>query len=399
MFESIAIKKKQFGDSRIDEGFLIESLLFYKKVYIMADEFVLNDLFKICGFDLLKKLIKDDRIELKIRENYLGTMQFPDGKNFKYNVNVVTSDKSNSRNILYRTIQNITRNSTKSIKLTDDFLGMSSPYKYSEDITDTIRGDFANEPFMQRLFAESLNNIIPDLSLNSHEVECKIEKDGSFESFDAYGLKSNIDFDDLTLRYQKQTGKEYIINPSGIILDLAELRGDLSISTELNTGLVTDTLSSLAIDSSIQDLFGKLDTEQKGMDNFQEIVLDDFIDIGETIRTGKCKFSDFILIIEKADKFKDWLSKVDEDSNLINEYYSALKEGTWLDKHVPKALRFSAFTGAGIGLDLLLTGGIGTVAGITLGAIDSFLLDNLIKGWKPDQFVNKDLKSNLITKK
>jgi hypothetical protein len=32
--------------------------------------------------------------------------------------------------------------------------------------------------------------------------------------------------------------------------------------------------------------------------------------------------------------------------------------------------------------------GLGTSAGISVGAADSLLLDRLIKGWKPNQFID-----------
>jgi len=50
------------------------------------------------------------------------------------------------------------------------------------------------------------------------------------------------------------------------------------------------------------------------------------------------------------------------------------------------------FTGAGIGIDALGAGGIGTSIGVALSAADQFLLDRLIKGWKPNQFIEDELR-------
>ena len=47
----------------------------------------------------------------------------------------------------------------------------------------------------------------------------------------------------------------------------------------------------------------------------------------------------------------------------------------------------------GLAVDALGAGGLGTAANVALSAVDSFLADKLIKGWKPHQFVEGDLKS------
>ena len=43
----------------------------------------------------------------------------------------------------------------------------------------------------------------------------------------------------------------------------------------------------------------------------------------------------------------------------------------------------------------MATGGIGTAVGLGLGALDTFYLDKLISGWKPNQFIEDDVKELL----
>jgi hypothetical protein len=42
---------------------------------------------------------------------------------------------------------------------------------------------------------------------------------------------------------------------------------------------------------------------------------------------------------------------------------------------------------------VLATGGIGTAVGLGLSVGDAFLLDKIIKGWKPNVFVENELKN------
>jgi hypothetical protein len=50
------------------------------------------------------------------------------------------------------------------------------------------------------------------------------------------------------------------------------------------------------------------------------------------------------------------------------------------------------FSGAGLILDHALTGGIGTAIGMGLGLADTFLIDKLLRGWKPNSFVDIQIK-------
>ena len=73
-------------------------------------------------------------------------------------------------------------------------------------------------------------------------------------------------------------------------------------------------------------------------------------------------------------------------------YLRAVQELDWVDKLPAKPLRWFQFTLAG-GLIANLQPPRGTIASTALGAADAFLFDKLIKGWKPNQFVQGPLKS------
>jgi hypothetical protein len=85
------------------------------------------------------------------------------------------------------------------------------------------------------------------------------------------------------------------------------------------------------------------------------------------------------------------LTKKSPESDLIKEYYAEVTKETVADKLPGKTARFSVFTGLGLAADAVLTGGLGTVTGVSLGALDTFYLDKLLAGWKPNQFIDDQL--------
>lgn len=104
-------------------------------------------------------------------------------------------------------------------------------------------------------------------------------------------------------------------------------------------------------------------------------------------------FSSVVKLLDSADKFRHWLHTQPPDSSLLRAYYQETVKETWVEKLPAKSTRWSIFTGMGLGLDALGGGGLGTVAATALSAVDAFVLDKLIKGWKPHQFVENDLKA------
>ena len=96
--------------------------------------------------------------------------------------------------------------------------------------------------------------------------------------------------------------------------------------------------------------------------------------------------------MQRADRFKTWLSDCNPDGTLLQEYYNTATSDSWIEKLPTKSLRFVFTTLGGAAADLFLpTGGLGTAVGAGLGAVDSLLLDRLLKGWKPNQFVEGEL--------
>jgi hypothetical protein len=48
----------------------------------------------------------------------------------------------------------------------------------------------------------------------------------------------------------------------------------------------------------------------------------------------------------------------------------------------------------GLLADSIATGGVGTAIGLTVGALDTFCLDKLFSGWKPNQFIEEEVKKS-----
>jgi hypothetical protein len=125
---------------------------------------------------------------------------------------------------------------------------------------------------------------------------------------------------------------------------------------------------------------------------FQDFVFDDAKNIREAINCQRIDVSKVVAVIRNSTRFKEWLVNKEGDQDLIKEYYKAVTTDTFIDKLPGKTARWAIFTCLGLAADVVATGGLGFVAGTALGALDTFYIDKLIKGWKPNQFIETDFK-------
>ena len=116
---------------------------------------------------------------------------------------------------------------------------------------------------------------------------------------------------------------------------------------------------------------------------FHELVVPEFPTIREVINSGERSVGDFLKLLSEAEKFKKWLTKANPDIGLIQSYYKEVTKKSWVETLPGKAIRFVVAAGAGFGA----AAAGGPAAGLGVGATNSFLLDRILKGWRPNRFI------------
>lgn len=387
MFEAITIKSKETSGLKIDIGFLAECLLFYHSVNLLADKNTLPELLELCGIDEVRELIKRGRLNLYVREDIIGASVFPNNGGELYDLQTWSSAEITYENILNESFNKLTGSADQSKVLTNEFLYLTKPFKYNKGILDEINEDLNDKTYLAKAIASTIKFWNPNNSPTFNDINAAYFQVGEFGPFKTHKFESNIDFN----KYQN-------VSASGIIMNIAEARGNIHIASHFNSEIADRPIYSSLIQERFNSIFDKFEKSENGIAGFQEIILPDYKPIGSTLRNKDKPFKDFIEILDKADKFRSWLDKIGEDKNIIAEYHKVVTTETWVDKLPTKGIRFALFTTAGVMLDAIITGGIGTIAGVALGAGDTFVIDKLIKGWKPNQFIDEELKEFLPKK-
>jgi hypothetical protein len=392
MFERICIKSKELANEKFDVAYLVDSMLFYSKVTVLAHKEELVVLLKYFGEDFLKELINSGRLELHIRENILGSMLF---EGDRYGVSLFAAKDKTYSSILYEAHRETIKNSTRNGKFSEEFSQITQPFNYDDGITSQIKTDFENQNLLKKLLPVYVKSLLPEFQV-PEQIDIEIIKDGSFGPFDALSLNTNLDIDGFNKKSKEVKGDgHHDFNYSGFLLALAESKGDIFISLYYESELVTTKLYSEFINQEFEDIIQRRIKSQENLNLFGEYVLTNCHSIGDAFIQGIISKKELMFLLEKADKFREWLSKVPDDKNIIGEYYRETTKETFVDKLPVKTTRFMIFEGIGITLDVMGAGGVGTAIATGLSALDNFVLDKLLQGWKPNHFIENNLKPKI----
>src|ERR1700741_3290997 len=215
------------------------------------------------------------------------------------------------------------------------------------------------------------------VELDLNQIQAKYTRVGTYGEIPMHQLQTNINFQNYPNT-----------SPSGILLRIAEARGDIHIASHFGFEIASRKSTSTLIQNRFNSLVTKFENNQASIYQFQNVILSEYKCIGEAVKSGHISFKAFLKILNRADKFRHWLIKLDGNNDVLTEYCKTVFKRTLIDKLPSKLVRFSIFSGAGIIIDKGLPAA-GTLLATALSATDTFLVDKILKGWKPNQFIEE----------
>ena len=386
MFRSICI----IPNSRtfpMDIGFIAEALLYYERVNLIVTPDSILALLENCEFSDLKDLVDNGSLKLYMRNNHFGTVSRtqPNGKVTYDLANYIFSNIPMEKIVFQAIYKYTNKRRGYSNRLTNKFLEIIEPIEYENDLREKVFEDLDDFDYVKTAIQIIIKSYNPNFPANKSLLDYRKEMghDGWLN------FTTNINFENLN----KVLPKGIKLDESHIINEIQNARADLHFSANLNSELATSAIQEHLVSMKFSNIFSKSEKSREELMNFNKFILNDSFAIREAINSKEKSFNDFLSILHKASKYKDWLSNVEEDKNLIKEYHEAVTQDTWIEKLPAKTVRWSIFTGLGILIDSIGGGSLGTLMGLGLSAGDAFLLDNILKGWKPNIFIKNELKN------
>jgi len=279
-------------------------------------------------------------------------------------------------------------NNAATRKLVNTLLDRVSLHRFNETpekekiIPDLVREDIRDKNFSRLAALAVIRHLVPDYSPPS---------DFRFELFNTgqgYAVDTNVDFSSVNRIYHRIVPPSHSSMSSEYILaHVIDARVDSYFGAHYMAEIVTTPVLSDIIRLKHFEFLKRRGLNVSQINMFEETVLPDVPTIRETMNSGTRSVSDFLRLLDNADRFRTWLQDTNPDADLVRRYYLAATDKTWAEKLPTKSVRFMVAAGLGLLADVAMPTGFGTPTGLVVGAADSLYLDRLIKGWRPSQFI------------
>jgi hypothetical protein len=389
MFESICIKRQNdFTGCPIDLGFLAEALLFYRHVHIVADSSILKFLFRACGPDVLLEFLQSGTVTMTYLENGTGVRTYDGGTSRERHDFVVWEHPGSAlQNVAPGTLQELTGKSGKGRRLSQKFLSLIKPVRFQGAVAEDAVSDLQDGDYVRRAISALLTHFVPEYTQPS-SLEFEVVGDGA-----SFRLVTNVDFGTVNKFYNSRVPVAQNSLSGPLLLGvLVASRDDVRSASEISADLAVPPSHSIVARCKFDEVIRKRSQSQEVIGQFQDFVLEDGRSIGEAVNSGSRNMADVLLLVEKARKFKEWVRNQPEDTTLREEYCKELMKLSWADELPAKRIRWALFAAASTSIGLLASPEVGAATGLVLSASDTFLVDRLIKGWRPNHFVQGPLR-------
>jgi hypothetical protein len=386
MFDALTLRAHQSPATAqpLNLGDLAEALLFYHEVHLNADRSVLEQLLKEVGPELLLELLS----ELHLRVTYLqdGFGIYTNAAGNIVDPGIYSSPSLAFEEALPQVLEQVTGRRGYSHRMARRLSGLIPTSSHEPTLPNILRADFSDIAYLQQGVVHLLRTYCPEYPLPTPLLFHVVPNGKRF------AVASNIDFSAVNQLLQRRIPPSHsTLSAAGLIAHFATARANLDYAAARNAEIAADVPHGGLIQARVQRIIEQRAASDKTIARFQDMVLDDARAIGEAINRGERSFAELLPLLRTAQKFRGWVHMQPPGMDIAKAYFKEVTKESWVDKLPPKAIRWVIFTTAGLGLDAAGLGGVGTMIATALGAADTFLLDRILRGWKPSQFVTGPL--------
>ena len=382
MFARTLLGPNQNIAEGFDQGSLAESLLFYGHVDLVLHGGGFQSLIKTVGTENFLRLIEEDFLSFFFLKENVATVTKLGLHNFAVIKMAAMSEQIDcEEDLIFENIfratdrrgysKRIARKITEKIK----FLDVSNDIFPGGQFTSVVKREAISNDLLQRSIPEIIFELAPNYRL---DTGCKLEivdlKSGLLAS-------SDIDFDKLNSSLKTQGGH---LSPAKFLTYFQSSILDIYLSSKFDCSIHTHPINTIFIKNSLLKAVASGGLERSSIEKFQNGILQDGRTVREVINSGERNFSEFFKVLEESQKFKKWISQIDDDQNLLHEYIDSLNSIEKIECLPLKQLRFFITTALGL---------INPFIGIGVSAVDSFIVDRMLSGWKPSLFINGPMKN------
>jgi hypothetical protein len=387
MFEK-ALVYRAGVKTKVDIGLLAETLFFYGKTHLLLDRASIQALAKTMPQEVLLDLFDSDVLSLSyIRQSFaVFARGIPPGHDFgaiRLEGNVDGTKLRNYQDDIAYALETELGKSTKTTRFAQKIADRASLHRFrgiaekEKVVPDLTRSDLADPVFVHNAVKLLLAHWLPDFSAPFTFRLLRSEKGDYF-------VDTDLDFKALNEAYDRSASpRNGPITILEILREIYDARADTFFAAYYMAEPVTARISSDLMMLKHFEFLRRRQASTQDFELFHEIIVPEFPTIREVINSGERSIEELIGFLEQAVKFKKWLTQSNPDVGLIQNYYKEVTRKSWIETLPGKAVRFVIAASSGFAA----TSTLGPIGGLGVGVTNSFLLDRLLKGWRPNRFI------------
>jgi hypothetical protein len=392
MFERALIRRIDGTD--IDIGMIAETIFFYDKTHLLLDRGSLLGLAKALSVSDLEQLFESETVHLSYMTGNLGVVSAGLLRTHQF-VEFLIGDKDKKKKKLSvpEEIDSVLRrefkDSSQATALRKLFLRhVKANRSPRDDVPKLTREDVTDADYLVRSVRAILGRLVPEYSPPA-TLEFSI-----YDTGQGYSVTTNLDYIRINELYHQRVPVQHSsITTEYLLSFLQDARADTYFAAHYSAEIVTLPVLSDLIRLKHFEFLRPRERNETQLELFKDLAIGDFPSIREVINSGERTLPEFLRLVRDAEQFRKWLHSQNPDASLLREYQAAATAKTWADKLPTKGIRFAIATGLGLAGEVVMPTGISTMAGIAIGAGDTFLLDKIVKGWRPNQFIENRMRS------
>jgi hypothetical protein len=377
-------------NDKLDKGAICEALLFFAGAHLVIDMATLDTIVKANFLDDLIEMLKAGYLTGNFSPQTPGLHTDNKGGLREHTFTVIKLSGDQQR-------PNMRNPELLESQLTRAFKDKAIAKKYHRQLADLLtfkdigdngvpelgRKDISDPYIAKEVVRMALRaNGIPDEAITFRRFDV-VPLDGF-----KFTVLTDIDFERLSQfvpESARSTFTQNILLPA-----IADARWDIGTAASKNAAFVGSEKNEPVINMILQRSLGVRfdgDRERRQIYDFISVATPS---VREVINNGERTPREFITLLEKAGSFQKWLREQNPEADLVKEMLREKARTSWLESLPIKAMRFGLFTGAGLIADAFAPG-----SSVSIGAADTFIVEQIGKSWRPHYFVENSLRSFL----
>ena len=262
----------------INFGFLAEAMLFYDQVHLIVDNFMLDQIIRYCGPELLLEFIEEKFLKISYLSTrlYVGCSNNSASQRPTYTPHSLTMlGKGAFQEILPNMCQDVVGKSGKGRRLGNRLLKDISQIDLDKvKFYNDIRTDYTNKIYVKKSIRQILQILAPEYKIPPHFRFDIIAENGNILDESPLLVETNLDFVPSDIDRQLKTSKGITNISIALLLQWLYLaKSDLYISSLYESEIATNIISSAIIRAKCEELLDSRIQNEHRIQYFQDQLL------------------------------------------------------------------------------------------------------------------------------